>query len=419
MRWPANSFHGAERPTAADTRTLLALLRPSVEPSAITESINLPASRWNNLTDQATRHGVAPLLHRALLLGGRLPQIPSAAVTKLAAERQITALDNLRNFSEFGRVARALQAHSIPMIALKGMHLADLVYRDISLRPMSDIDILVPFVQVDAAVEVLVSLGYLQNSKLASGYDIGLTAPRLEILLELHWNLAAPSEPCTPPIDEIWRTAVQARIADADVLVMTPEFLLLHVCAHLAYHHLFALDFRALCDIDEIVHSTPQFDWEFLIDRAQHGNMARGVAAALRMAREQLGTAVPEDVLSRLGGNALDQRFLEDALEQMSAHPDLPQALQFAPNLLRLAAAASPLSRLAMLLRRIFIPRTELAALYGIPDQRARILPFYAIRLLDLLRNYGGSAWALVTDRSRLAGTSARNERLAIWLSNS
>ena len=103
----------------------------------------------------------------------------------------------------------------------------------------------------------------------------------------------------------------------------------------------------------------------------------------------------------------------------MSAHPDLPQALQFAPNLLRLAAAASPLSRLAMLLRRIFIPRTELAALYGIPDQRARILPFYAMRLLDLLRNYAGSVWALVTDRSRLAGTSARNERLAIWLSNS
>ena len=66
-----------------------------------------------------------------------------------------------------------------------------------------------------------------------------------------------------------------------------------------------------------------------------------------------------------------------------------------------------------------FQPGAELAALYGIPDQRARILPFYAIRLLDLLRNYAGSAWALVTDRSRLAGTSARNERLAIWLSNS
>lgn len=403
-------------PAHTDARTLLALLRSDEGCSAAIAFSDIAEHAWSQLPALATTLGVAPLLERALSRAGRLARIPDAAAMRLAGERRITALDNLRNFAEFRRVALALQARGIPVLALKGMHLAELVYRDISLRPMSDIDVLVHRSQVEAALAILLTLGYRRDAKLPSGYDVTLTEPRQGIVLEVHWGLAAPSEPGQLPVERIWETAVRAGIADAEALVMTPEFLLLHVCTHLAYHHLFAFDLRALCDIEEIVRTNPSLDWEFIAEQARGNGLSRGVAAALWLARDRLGTTVPPVVVSALGGGTLDSLRLEDALAQLGLHAALPKALQFSPNLLRVADAIGPSARIAILWRRLFLPRAELAALYGVPNRSPRILVYHAIRAIDLVRNYAGTARALVCDRAELAAASARGRRLAKWL---
>jgi len=403
---------------SAGARALLGFLQPAGGLAAAARVRDLPPQTWNQMLELALRHGVAPLLHRALQSGGALAGLPDPVRARLEEERRATALVNLRNLGQFRRIAQALRERDIPVIALKGLHLAELVYRDISLRPMSDLDILVPHSQVKLAVAALLTLEFEVNRGLPSGYDVGLTHRDLGMLVEVHWTLAQPSEPYTPPIEDIWRLAVPARIGDADAHVMSPEFLLLHVCAHLAYHHLFALDLRALCDIAEIVHAYPGLDWAAVVDRGGRHGWGRGVAAALRLARDHLGAAVPADVLAAMAGDMLDPELLDDALEQLATFVEFSPELRFAPTLMALTSSTSVGEKIATLWKRIFVPRAELGLIYGVPEHSARINLYYAVRLRDLVRRYAASARELNASGPQLAATTARSARLARWIND-
>ena len=400
------------------TRALLGFLQPAAGAAAAARVGELSPQVWDEMLGIALRHKIAPLLHRALQSGGALVGLPDHMRARLEEERRATALDNLRNYGQFRRVALVLREQGIPVIALKGLHLAELVYRDISLRPMSDLDILVPHSQINHAVATLLTLDFELNSGLSSGYDVGLTHRRLGILVEVHWTLAQPTEPYTPPIEDIWRLAAPARLADADAHVMSPEFLLLHVCSHLAYHHLFAFDLRALCDIAEIVHAYPALDWAAVVDQGRRHGWGRGVAATLRLARDHLGAAVPAEVLATIGGDMLDPELLADALEQLETFTGIPYELRFSPNLMALKSLIGWRAKIATLWKRIFVPRAELGLIYGVPEHSARINLYYAVRLRDLVRRYAASVRELNISGPQLAATTARSARLARWIND-
>lgn len=405
-------------------RALLGFFRPAAGPAAAARVRDLPPPTWDEILGIALRHGVAPLLHRALQSGGGLAELPDHVRAHLEQERRATALDNLRNYGQFRRIARALRERDIPVIALKGLHLAELVYRDISLRPMADLDILVPRSQLGQAVATLRGLDYgfdedlsgAANAMLDIKCNIGLAHRDVDVWLEVHWSLGEPPERYTAVLEAVWRSAVPARLGDADALVMSPEFLLLHVCAHLACNHTFAFSLRALCDIAEIVRQHPAIDWTVVVDHGRRHGWGRGVAAALRLASDHLGAAVPADALASLGADALDPDMVAEAMEHLVTCIDMPDELRTAPNLMALAGKHGPVEKLAALWARIFVPRTELALIYGVPERSARLSLYYAVRTRDLLRRYAASAWALNVSDPQLAAAAARHARLARWI---
>jgi hypothetical protein len=188
------------------------------------------------------------------------------------------------------------------------------------------------------------------------------------------------------------------------------------VCAHLAYHHLFAFDLRALCDIAEIVRAYPALDWAAVVDQGSRHGWGRGVAASLRLARDHLGTAVPAEALATIGGDMLDPELLADALEQLGTFAGIPYELQFSPNLMALKSLIGWRGKIAALWNRIFVPRAELGLIYGVPEHSAHIILYYAVRLRDLVRRYVPSARAFYVSGPHLAATTARNARLARWI---
>jgi hypothetical protein len=400
--------------------TLLRLLRAGSSGSA--RALETPA--WSAAVALARAQGVAPLLHRRLQAEGALGAIPAPLTGQLEEARRATALDNLRKYGEFRRVARALGEAGIPLIALKGLHLAELVYRDISLRPMSDLDILVPRERVADCIAVLRKLDYgydedlglAAEAMLDTKCNLGLAYAELDIWLEVHWALDERHGEATDPAPDIWKTARAARLGDADTLVMSPEFLLLHVCAHLACNHSFAFSLRALCDIAEIVQAHPALDWAAVAEHGSRHHWKRGVAAALRLARDHLGVAVPAPSLAALGGDVLDSGMLAEALAQILSATSLPEGLVTAPNLLALSAARNPGEKAALLWRRVFLPRSELALLYGVSADSPRLPLYYALRLGDLLRRYASGAWALTAGDPAVAEAAARHLRLQRWI---
>jgi hypothetical protein len=309
---------------------------------------------------------------------------------------------------------------------LKGLHLAELVYQDISLRPMSDLDILVPRACVEEATTILRSLNYGYDANLGQSAgrmldtkcNLGVLHPGLGAWLELHWSLDEPPDRYSEVVNAIWRAGVVGRVGDVDVRVMPPAFLLLHVCVHLACNHTFAFGLRALCDIAEIARQCPEISWSEVVEYGKHHVWQRGVAASLQLARAHLGARIPLDVLRALGADALDRMMLNEALEHLLAFSDIPQTLRTAPNLI----AASTRGSLAMLEQawaRVFVPRAELALLYGVPENAAHLPLFYVLRLRDLMRRYAANTWRLKVADSALAAAVARHARLSQWINES
>jgi hypothetical protein len=358
--------------------------------------------------------------------GGAFAELPEHVRTSLEEERRATALTNLRNLGQFQRITKALQEKGIPVMALKGLHLAELVYRDISLRPMSDLDILVPLSQVKQAVAALNALDYGLDTDLSGAADtmldtkcdIELRHRHMDVLLELHWSLSEPPKRYAAVMEDIWRSAVPARVGDADTLVMSPEFVLLHVCAHLACHHVFVFSLRALCDIAEIVRVHPELDWTVVADQGRRHGWQRGVAAALRLASDHFGAAVPAETLAALGADALDPAMLVEAMEHLVASGDMPEGLSHAANLMAFAAKRGLPEKLAAFRARIFVPRAELALTYRVPETSARVNLYYFVRVSDLLRRYAASAWALKISNPQLAAAAERQARLARWIND-
>lgn len=403
---------------------LLAMLRCDAGSVSAFPDADLHPRTWEEVLGLAQRHGIAPLLLRALESRGGLDPCPEFARVDLKEARRSTALANLEKYGQFRVIATALREANVPVMALKGLHVAELVYRDIGLRSMSDIDILVPREALQRSIAALQSIEYgfdedvsgAGPGMLGTKCNIGLAHRRLGVWLEVHWSLAEPQSCYAPPMDDIWSSAVRARLGDAGALVMSPEFLLLYVCAHLACNHVFGFNLRGLCDIAEIVRAHPDMDWDSVIDLGQRHGWTRGVAAAIRLARDHLGAAVPDRVLTSLGGDRLDPELLAEAMEHLVGFSEMPGELTTAPNLLAIAGGSTLMEKFTTLWKRLFVPRAELALLYGVPVDSARIVFCYARRLRDLFRKYAAGAWALWVSDPQLARRAARHARLAKWI---
>ena len=91
------------------------------------------------------------------------------------------------------RVCASLEAAGIRALPLKGPTLAAEVHGDVGLRATSDVDLLVPPAQLDAAAELLVGEGFtpprdVRRSNGLPDLHLVLTHPRLE-QVELHWRI--------------------------------------------------------------------------------------------------------------------------------------------------------------------------------------------------------------------------------------
>ena len=124
------------------------------DPADIALTSTLGADEWRPLAAAARREGVAPLLHYTLKEAGSLADVPPDVQTDLRQDYYATTARNLLVYRELSRILTALSAppqslisnvqSSIPTVVLKGAALAATLYPAIGLRPMGDLDLLVP-----------------------------------------------------------------------------------------------------------------------------------------------------------------------------------------------------------------------------------------------------------------------------------
>jgi hypothetical protein len=301
---------------------------------------NLDRGGWDLLVGLAEKEGVASLLCRAFDERGWPDRIPANVRQILRRANFTTAASNLLLYGELTRILAALQPEkALPTadsrrvaVVLKGADLAMTAYPSIALRPMCDLDLLLPRPRLDEAVRTLEHLGYQKiGPEIAAGHDL-LTAhavpmvggPGRSVMVELHWRLVASEmDRRSPALDWFWtqtepwcngdRSSIESG-NDGDGKVALPTFFfhltptahLLYLAAHLALQHGTAQS-RLLWfyDIDLLVTLYgDRIDWDELLHRARELRWNLTLLTALTTTGERFGTAYPRGFLEAIAENA-------------------------------------------------------------------------------------------------------------------
>lgn len=137
----------------------------------------------------------------------------------------------LRDYS-LDKIRNALDSETIPYIFLKGAFVRDL-YPEAWMRTSSDIDILVHSEDLERAVEIIeAKTDYKMDKK---GYhDVSMLSDYFH--LELHFSLKENSEEIDSLLSKVWKYAIP--IGKGSQNVLTPEYQIFHVVAHMSYHFL-------------------------------------------------------------------------------------------------------------------------------------------------------------------------------------
>lgn len=380
---------------------------------------DVTVDEWEGLFALAHTHHVDALLAFRLRSRGVEGGLPEAARRAALDARRRGARAALLAQETLTRLTTALQTRGVPVIVLKGAHLAPVVYPQPSLRWMLDVDLLVHRADLARAAAILRAHGCRQIAESddeggSSAYPWHL--PRFVQAhppsVELHWRLAANDR---PPPQELWQRAVPVRIAGVDTLGLGPEDLLLHLCVHACYAHRFVLGLRPICDIAETVrHFGATMAWADVEERARRHRWHRGVHLMLRLAKEMLGAAVPDDVLRARPSGDIDHalrtaRFL--ILEGHQIGRGLPSGVA------SVTRATTWPARIRVFWNSLAVPSEALARDFRMPPGSSRLL-LYSMRVKDLVKRHGPAVVRLLRRDPTLTPIARDVATIQQWLSD-
>jgi Uncharacterised nucleotidyltransferase len=194
---------------------------------------------------------------------------------------------------------RALHGAGADAIVLKGAALALLCYRDPGVRPMKDVDLLVPPERRAAAVGAVEGLGWrgLEMADRAATAEMHFRAgggPELD----LHWYLL-PFD-CYPGADDDLRpAAVPLDVEGVAAKALGPADQLFHVLAHgIAWNQVPQI--RWVADAVVVIRSAGSgLDWDRLLEQSARRGFVPAVRSGLEYLRGTFEVDVPAGVLRR------------------------------------------------------------------------------------------------------------------------
>ena len=218
---------------------------------------------WDYIVESSMRHGISPLLYWNLSKIDNGKDAPEEVMTKLRKLYYGNAAWNMFLYDELSKVLKAFKDAGIDVIVLKGAFLAETIYKNIGLRPMGDVDLLIKKEDLQKVKKKLVQLMYHapvyptkwhEQWQTEQAEEIHYTNQDKNIMIDVHWNIQPPSIPFQIDINKFWENAQPVKIAGVETLMFTPEDLLQHLCLHLDKEiNNGALPFRWYCDIAEVI----------------------------------------------------------------------------------------------------------------------------------------------------------------------
>ena len=377
---------------------LLAMLSPNSMLGS-SEFSSLSGQDWEAVMHWVRDKRLGALLDWTLRKKKHDGDIPPSIGEQLQTRRKQSVLRNLMIIGDLQKVARLLDEANIPYQALKGAYLSTHCYPEAGLRPMRDIDILVPKDKIMAAYAVLIGQGWQlpkgsPPEEALLSYNPkhlpGLISPNKRVSLELHHRLSTthyvggdfPDLTTSPGYLE--RT-IERDVAGQLIKFPSPTDTLLHLVRHAVIEHSFENGPLTLSDLAYLLEHE-KIDWPLFWGNAQ-------LIGALRPA------SIAFALLEKLWGPQ-DLKWPEDIGEAPLVRAT-PQSLELAERLLfrdrgrqselslinDLDRKSTILGKAMTVYRRLVPKRTDMIKIYALPPETQSVWRHYPRHLSRILRH--------------------------------
>ncbi|MBK4734301.1 nucleotidyltransferase domain-containing protein [Noviherbaspirillum pedocola] len=286
----------------------------------------LSLAQWDLLLRQARAANLLARLAWLMEAHDLDAHLPPQALLHLRGARLVAARHRQAALWEIEQVRAALAGAGLPTILLKG---AAYVAADLPCahgRLFSDIDVLVPKAQINAAEAALMLHGW--GSTHHDAYDQRYYRQWMHELppmqhgkrmtvVDVH-HAILPFTARSKPDSAKLIAAARPIAARPELKTLAPVDMVLHSACHLFHEEELHHGLRDLADLDALLRAfgdDPAF-WKTLPARSRELDLARPLYYALRYARRMLDTPVPEEVMrdAARGAPAWPVRMLMDGL---------------------------------------------------------------------------------------------------------
>ena len=211
-------------------------------------------------------------------------------------------------------------AEGVPTLVLKGMALSLLHYKDMAVRPTSDLDVLVPEERAREVISLLQQNGWSTNYAFVGAPRNSYFYRHIHAIpfthaeygeLDLHWHVLQTAT--FRGADRMfWDDSVGLRVGAIATRALNPTDQLLHACVH-GFAANAVAPIRWIADAITVLR-TSQIDWRRLENLAQQLHITAPLGGSLAFLRASFQAAIPDDVIEQLLSfdvHRSDRRYFE------------------------------------------------------------------------------------------------------------
>jgi len=242
---------------------------------------------WSYIFERSKQEGVACLLYQHLK---KVPLKDFVPVETEEALKNTYYSNSLRNASIYAEIKKLLQVFNvekIKIVILKGIFLAENIYKNIALRPMTDVDILIKKEDFAKVNEILNSLGYfsvmnymevLQNP---FSYCITFSPKNPDnfnsFSIDVHWHILSSTWMMgflsgRIDMERVWHQAEPVKIDAIDTFALCSEHLLIYLSLH-GFSH----SFDRMLLLTDIIETLTHYNGRLAQDRVREEAEIMGV----------------------------------------------------------------------------------------------------------------------------------------------
>lgn len=261
---------------------------------------------WEQVISDADEQAVTPLLYRRLRQSAWDSQLPPHWHEQLRKRIFGLAARSLSLAQELAAILRAFNVHGIACMPLRGPALAEHLYGDLTLRPMGDLDLLVPRHSLEDVGVILTKRGFVEMDRrpgFSRAYSNTLEFFKDQhgwIIVEPHWTIAYPPFAERLDMDTVWGRSVQGEAVGVPTRLLSREDLLLHLCLHVIHRGREA-PLLWYYELDRLIcREQGHLDWSSVMQLARQTGQASLVTHVFKALQMTFHTPVPREALSLL-----------------------------------------------------------------------------------------------------------------------